>query len=92
MGSLEGCDAVWTYIKNNSDFVIERFSGFLRQAVIGRTLSNYSSQQRYDEISQFFKGRKIEGAERSIAQMLEKIHLKAKMYERESENIKNYFK
>jgi len=92
MGSLEGCDAVWTYIKNNSDYVIERFSGFLRQAVIGRTLSNYSSQKRYEEIKQFFKGRKIEGAERSIAQMLEKIQLKAKMYDRESVNIKNYFK
>jgi len=89
-GSIAGCDATWNYTKNNIESVRKEFSGFLRQAMVARTFQAYGTTARHDELKEFFAANPIEGAERAIPQMLEKIAGRAAILERDGDNIKNY--
>jgi len=90
-GSKLGAEATWDFIKNNMEWILKNCQGFLVQAMFGRTLCVFGSKEKYNEIKEFFEAQKMEVANRAISQMMEKVDIRAKMLERDGENVCGVF-
>merc|ERR1712179_138523 len=90
-GSLLGCEMFWEYVKDNVEAVKVDFGGCFTKKMEA-TLKCFGTREKHDEVERFFEENVLVGAERTIAQMLEHIRIKAGVLERDGEAIENYFK
>lgn len=72
-----GIEVSWDYIKENWKTVEERFAGGHLFSRFIAPFSKFKSKQKAMEIEKFFVKNKAHGIERTVAQVVEKIHSNA---------------
>lgn len=85
-----GRNLAWNYCKSNWSKISERFSGFLLTRLIKYLTENFSTDEMANDVTTFFNEHKAPGAERTIQQAVETIHLNSEWLKRDLESIKKY--
>lgn len=84
----------WKFIQDNWDTIVQRYGngGHLLTYFVDSIGGAFSSQEKADEVKEFFATHEAKGAERKVKQAIERIELKAAWRERDLESIKTYLK
>jgi len=74
-----GRDLAWNYLKNNWAHIEREYAGmgFVFSYVIGAVCGSFSSNEKADEIEEFFKKNPCPPVERTLRQSLESVRSKA---------------
>jgi aminopeptidase N len=85
-------DQTWEFIKANWDQFYKTFSSnmVVLDRAIKMTLSQYSSEEAYNDISAFFKNKDTKGYDRSLAQALDVIKSRYQWVARETTSIEKW--
>jgi len=87
--SVSGRQATWNYLRANWAEFEKLFGegGFLLPRIISMTVSDFTSDEKADEVEAFFKEHPLESAARTIKQSLETIRAQAKWLNRDKEGV-----
>ena len=90
----EGVNALWTWLQNNWDEIVDRLPAELSMlgSVVTITTSGFASLEAIKEIKQFFSTRSTKGFDQSLAQSLDTITSKAQWVNRDREVVSQYLK
>jgi puromycin-sensitive aminopeptidase len=89
----ESSQLAWNFFKANWPLINERYgSGMLITRLVKTVVSNFTNQQQYDDVFDFFKRNECPTAERSIQQGLESIKINQNYLNNEIKSIKSYLK
>jgi len=92
-GSREGGEMAWAFFKARSEEIRSRYKqGQLLNNVVKACTSSMVSLREADEVEAFFKENSLGGTERTVAQVLEKIRLRANWGERDGGGVKDFLK
>lgn len=81
----------WEFFKDNWSELMNRYEGgFLLSRLVKYTTENFASEERAQEIEQFFKEHKSPGTERTVSQSLESIRRNAAWLKRDTEAIRQF--
>ncbi|ERN06883.1 hypothetical protein AMTR_s00005p00250950 [Amborella trichopoda] len=76
--STEGRDVAWKWLQDNWDFISKTWgSGFLVTRFISAVVSQFSSNERAEEVEAFFSSRIKPSIERTVKQSVEHIRINA---------------
>ncbi|KAJ3692007.1 hypothetical protein LUZ60_012357 [Juncus effusus] len=76
--SFESCDVAWTWLKENWEYIAKTYgSGFLITRFISYIVSLFSSDEKANEVEEFFASRTKPFIARTIKQSVEKIRINA---------------
>ncbi|XP_072959733.1 aminopeptidase M1-A-like isoform X2 [Typha angustifolia] len=76
--SREGREIAWTWVKENWDNITKTWGGFLITRFISSTVSPFSSDEKADEIEEFFVSRAKPNISRTVKQSIERVRINAK--------------
>lgn len=87
-------DIGWKFIQDNWETIVKRYGsgGHLLTYFVDSIGGAFCTQDKADEVKEFFATHEAKGAERKVKQAIERIELKAAWRERDLESIKNYLK
>ena len=90
--SPEGLESIWNLISSRIDFLKENYGGqFQLSSFFKGVLGRFSEEESISKVKQFFVQNPVENSKMAISQGLEKATLKVKWYERDLDDIKNFF-
>jgi puromycin-sensitive aminopeptidase len=74
--SGEGRDAAWLWLKKNWETIWNRFGeSFLITRFVSSIVSQFSSEEKADEIKEFFDANSAPGIDRTVGQSIERIRI-----------------
>lgn len=89
-GSSSPCDA-WKFFQDNKSMIKENYDGMHALGLLIKAATQYfNTEEKADEIEQFFAKNKFLGADRAVQQSLERIRSSASWLSRDGESIKVY--
>ncbi|XP_017135362.1 puromycin-sensitive aminopeptidase isoform X3 [Drosophila miranda] len=89
----KGRDMAWEFFKSSNKQLLERYQGgFLLTRLIKYLIENYASEEKAQEVEEFFRVTQIPGCERTVSQAVETIRLNAAWLERDREKLSTYLK
>ncbi len=83
----------WEFLKTNWEMVVERYHGgglFILPRALDGIASGFVSRKELEDVETFFKTHKLEGASRTMKQIVETVRTNIKWLERDNEDIKNW--
>jgi len=86
----EGADLSWNFIKKNWKTFVERYSGSRELNYLLEPMGISTSVQRAKDIERFLKKHPAPGTERTVQQVLERIHSNAAWLVRDRQHLKKY--
>ncbi|ODV96496.1 hypothetical protein PACTADRAFT_33662 [Pachysolen tannophilus NRRL Y-2460] len=83
---------LWKFIKANYDDLYKKLSAnmVIMDRFIKFSLTNFASNEAYDDIKDFFADKNIIGFERSLSQVLESIKANAKWVNNDADDVKDW--
>ncbi|KAH7430122.1 hypothetical protein KP509_09G084800 [Ceratopteris richardii] len=75
--SREGRDAAWVWLKEHWDFVSKKWGGFLITRFITSTASQFSDNEKANEVESFFAVHGDPSIKRSVSQSVESVRIAA---------------
>ncbi|KAK8477338.1 hypothetical protein V6N13_081446 [Hibiscus sabdariffa] len=75
--SKEGCEVAWTWLKDNWDFIVKSFGGFLIPRFVSAVVSPFASFEKVKEVEEFFASREKASVARTLKQSLERVNINA---------------
>ncbi|XP_057957573.1 aminopeptidase M1 [Malania oleifera] len=76
--SMEGREIAWTWLKDNWDRIAKMYgSGFLLTRFVGAIVSPFSSQEKANEVEEFFVNRDKTAIARTLKQSIERVNINA---------------
>jgi len=85
-------ESVWQFFKDNkAEFSTRVQAGILMSNLAKMVTHNFNTEQRAQEVNQFFTDNSFPGTERAVQQSVETIYLNARLLSRDSVNVKKYF-
>lgn len=86
-----GREIAWSYFKESHDVFRKKYhSGPLVWRLVKNLTENFASEERRQEISEFFEANPMPSTERTVQQSLESIRANVDWLSRDSQIIKNY--
>ncbi|GLH04429.1 Aminopeptidase [Gryllus bimaculatus] len=86
-----GRELAWDFIKENWKMLWDRYEGgFLLSRLVKYPTENFSSEERAQEVEQFFKEHPSPGTERTVQQCIESIRLNAEWLARDQDSIRAF--
>ncbi|KAH9498825.1 hypothetical protein Btru_005237 [Bulinus truncatus] len=80
-GSVIGRELAWEFVKKHFDVLNGRYEGgFLLSRLVQSTTESFVTEEKAQEIGDFFKEHEVPAAERTVQQSIENIKLNAKQY------------
>ncbi|XP_031388911.1 aminopeptidase M1-like [Punica granatum] len=77
--SLEGRETAWKWFKENWDFILKKYgTGVLLPNFIVGIVSPFSSDEKADEVKEFFAGRMSPAFSMNLEQSIEQVRVKAR--------------
>ncbi|XP_042408364.1 aminopeptidase M1-like [Zingiber officinale] len=77
--NIEGREIAWTWLKDNWDYISKTWgSGFLITLFISYTVSQFASDEKANEIEEFFASRTKPSIARTVKQSIERVRNNAK--------------
>ena len=90
--SPEGLEAIWEMISNRIEFLKENYGGqFQLSSFFKGVLGRFSDEESISKVEEFFAKNPVENSKMAISQGLEKAKLKVQWYQRDLDDIKNFF-
>jgi len=91
LNSIQGRELSWKFIQNNWSELFERYKGpFLITDLIKFSTSYFTTEERAQEIQNFFNSVSCHGSERVILQSIETIRIRRKWIERDLLQLKSF--
>ena len=88
-----GRDLSWTFFKENWKILLNQYQGgFLLTRLVKHLTENFASEEKAQEIENFFKTHDFPGTERTVQQSIETIKLNAAWLQRDLVKITEYLK
>ncbi|KAF1836744.1 hypothetical protein BDW02DRAFT_566686 [Decorospora gaudefroyi] len=86
----EGCQALWTWVKDNWADLEKRLPPSLSMlsSVVSITTSSFTHREHVEDIEAFFKSKSTKGFDMALSQSIDAISAKAAWLERDSEDVK----
>ncbi|KAL4319665.1 hypothetical protein GQ457_18G002170 [Hibiscus cannabinus] len=75
--SKEGREVAWTWLKDNWDFIVKSFGGFLIPRFVSAVVSPFASFEKVKEVEEFFASREKASVARTLKQSLERVNINA---------------
>ncbi|GMI94982.1 AMINOPEPTIDASE M1, aminopeptidase M1 [Hibiscus trionum] len=75
--SKEGREVAWTWLKDNWDFIVKNFGGFLIPRFVNAVVSSFASFEKVKEVEEFFASREKASVARTLKQSLERVNINA---------------
>ncbi|KAK8660807.1 hypothetical protein V6N13_051716 [Hibiscus sabdariffa] len=75
--SKEGREVAWTWFKDNWDFIVKSFGGFLIPRFVSAVVSPFASFEKVKEVEEFFASREKASVARTLKQSLERVNINA---------------
>eukprot|EP01101_Sappina_pedata_P008253 TRINITY_DN452_c0_g2_i3.p1 TRINITY_DN452_c0_g2~~TRINITY_DN452_c0_g2_i3.p1 ORF type:complete len:626 (+),score=222.47 TRINITY_DN452_c0_g2_i3:281-2158(+) len=89
----KGRDLTWTFFKENFERIKGALPGlFLVSRLVQVVSSDFTTDERADEVEAFFKKNPVAGGERAIKQSIESIRSNAKWLKRDGDKIEAWLK
>ncbi|XP_022253122.1 puromycin-sensitive aminopeptidase-like [Limulus polyphemus] len=86
-----GRELAWQFFKEKKDELQKRYEGgFLISRLVKYVTENFATEEKAQEIGEFFSKNPFPGTERTIQQSLETIRLNEKWLSRDADAIKTY--
>ena len=86
-----GRDKAWSFFRDNRNVFQERYnSGHLIARLVKLLTENFASEEKAQEVDDFFAKNVFSGTERTVQQSLEQIRLNTEWLNRDATEIKNY--
>lgn len=90
-----GHELSWTFFKENWETLSQQYQGgFLLKRLVKNVTENFTSNEKFLEVEEFFKTNNVPGTTRTVQQSLETIKLNTAWLKRDfvciSEYLKNY--
>ncbi|XP_058067308.1 puromycin-sensitive aminopeptidase isoform X1 [Anopheles bellator] len=88
-----GRDISWDYFRERWQVLLNQYEGgFLLARLIKYLTENFSTEERAQEVEQFFREHEFAGTERTVSQSIETIRLNANWLRRDLDTITAYLK
>ena len=87
----EGTDLAWSFIKKNWKLLLERYAGSRDLAHLIEPMGVSTSVSQAKDIEQFLKKHPTPGTERTMSQVLERIHSNAAWLAHDRKQLANFF-
>lgn len=88
-----GRDLSWTFFKENWKILLNQYQGgFLLTRLVKHLTENFASEDKAQEIENFFKTHDFPGTERTVQQSIETIKLSTAWLQRDLAKITEYLK
>ncbi|XP_052816194.1 puromycin-sensitive aminopeptidase-like isoform X1 [Mya arenaria] len=92
-GSVKGREMGWQFVKDNWTEIHKRYTGgFLLARLCKSMTDGFVTEEKAQEVETFFKENTAPGAERSINQALENVHLNAAWMKNQSASVVTFLK
>ncbi|XP_018320972.2 puromycin-sensitive aminopeptidase [Agrilus planipennis] len=89
--TVKGRDLAWQFFKDNWKVLVDRYQGgFLLARLVKFTTENFVTEEKAQEVDNFFKEHKCPGTERSVQQAVETIRLNSAWLARDTDAIRQY--
>ncbi|XP_039055030.1 aminopeptidase M1-like isoform X2 [Hibiscus syriacus] len=75
--SKEGREVAWIWLKDNWDFIVKNFGGFLIPRFVSAVVSPFASFEKVKEVEEFFASREKASIARTLKQSLERVNINA---------------
>ncbi|XP_050429789.1 puromycin-sensitive aminopeptidase isoform X2 [Adelges cooleyi] len=86
-----GRDLAWQFIQDNWTKLFNQYQGgFLLTRLVKNTTENFASEEKAEEVENFFKENGCMGAERTIQQACETIRLNAAWLKRDHDQLRTF--
>lgn len=86
-----GRNLAWEFFKENWESLLKRYEGgFLLARLVKFTTENFASEEKAQEVDEFFKNHKFPGTERTVQQSLETIRLNEAWLKRDEASIRQF--
>ncbi|KAB2029134.1 hypothetical protein ES319_D05G142700v1 [Gossypium barbadense] len=79
--SLEGHEIAWLWMKENWNFIINKYNGGLLTHFIRDIISPFCSNEKADEVEEFFESRVTSSFAMNLKQSIEQVRIKARLVE-----------
>ncbi|KAG4146143.1 hypothetical protein ERO13_D05G139100v2 [Gossypium hirsutum] len=79
--SLEGHEIAWWWMKENWNFIINKHNGGLLTHFIRDIISPFCSNEKADEVEEFFESRVTSSFAMNLKQSIEQVRIKARLVE-----------
>ena len=81
----------WKFLRENWDVLLDRYHrGYLLARLVKEVTENFSTDEKAEEIEQFFANRPKPGVERTVKQCVESVKLNAAWLNRDKDSIKKF--
>lgn len=86
-----GREMAWEFLQQHWQELFDRYEGgFLLTRLVKYCTENFATEERANEVEQFFKDHKSSGTERTVQQAIETIRLNCAWLKRDLHAIKTY--
>ncbi|KAK8697108.1 hypothetical protein V6N13_113265 [Hibiscus sabdariffa] len=75
--SKEGREVAWTWLKDNWDYIVKTFGGFLISRFVSEVVSPFASFEKVKEVEEFFASRETPAIARTLKQSIERVNINA---------------
>jgi puromycin-sensitive aminopeptidase len=76
---VEGREIAWTWLKENWELIVKRFgTGFILHSFIRGTVTPQCSNEKADEVEEFFESRTHPSFEATLRRSVEQVRIKAR--------------
>ncbi|KAE8687604.1 Aminopeptidase M1 [Hibiscus syriacus] len=75
--SKEGREVAWTWLKDNWDFIVKNFGGFLIPRFVSAVVAPFASFEKVEEVEEFFASQEKASIARTLKQSLERVNINA---------------
>ncbi|MBA0691178.1 hypothetical protein Goari_008820 [Gossypium aridum] len=79
--SLEGHEIAWWWMKENWNFIVNKYNGGLLTHFIRDIISPFCSNEKADEVEEFFESRVTSSFAMNLKQSIEQVRIKARLVE-----------
>ncbi|MBA0623122.1 hypothetical protein Godav_008606 [Gossypium davidsonii] len=79
--SLEGHEIAWWWMKENWNFIVSKYNGGLLTHFIRDIISPFCSNEKADEVEEFFESRVTSSFAMNLKQSIEQVRIKARLVE-----------
>lgn len=88
-----GRELSWTFFKENWKILVNQYQGgFLLARLVKHLTENFASEEKAQEVENFFKQHEFPGTERTVQQSVETIKLNTAWLQRDLPSITEYLK
>lgn len=92
-GTLDGIEITWNFLTSNWEKICKKLeaSGYLIARCVEYSSAGFISEEKANEVENFFKQNPTPQADRAIKQALESIRGKASWYNRDKDDVAGFF-